>query len=75
LGSENKVGESKNWMPPEHHLKKFTNKHVKEFKNEETKNLWKPVLFSKVVNPFTRALGSPFIGRRRDFYIQDCPRI
>jgi hypothetical protein len=28
---------------------------------------------SKVVNPFTRALGPPFIGRRRDFYIARLP--
>jgi hypothetical protein len=41
-------------------------------KYKETTNLWKPILSSKVVDPFTRALASPFIGRRRDFYI---PRI
>jgi hypothetical protein len=28
---------------------------------------------SKVVNPFTRALVHPFIGRRRDFYIPKIP--
>jgi hypothetical protein len=33
----------------------------------ETKNLQKPVLASKVVDPFTRALAPPFIGRWRDF--------
>jgi hypothetical protein len=38
-------------------------------KDRETKNLQKTVLVSKVVNPFTRALAPPFIGRRRDFYI------
>jgi hypothetical protein len=32
-----------------------------------------PVLTSKVVNPFTRALAPPFIGRRRDFYIPRLP--
>jgi hypothetical protein len=42
-------------------------------KNGETKNLRKPVLTSKVVNPFTRALMPPFIGRRRDFYILRLP--
>jgi hypothetical protein len=31
------------------------------------------VLASKVVNPFTRALAPPFIGRRRDFYIPPIP--
>jgi hypothetical protein len=37
------------------------------------KNLRKPVLTSKVVNPFTRSLTPPFIGRRRDFYIPRLP--
>jgi hypothetical protein len=32
-------------------------------KDEETKNLQKTALASKVVNPFTRALAPPFIGR------------
>jgi hypothetical protein len=32
-------------------------------KDNETKNLRKPVLASKVVNTFTRALAPPFIGR------------
>jgi hypothetical protein len=40
---------------------------------EETKNLRKIVLASKVVNPFTRALAPPFIGRRRDFSIPKIP--
>jgi hypothetical protein len=31
------------------------------------------VLASKVVNPFTRALEPPFIGRRKDFYIPRLP--
>jgi hypothetical protein len=34
---------------------------------KETKNLRKYALSSKVVNPFTRALAPPFIGRRREF--------
>jgi hypothetical protein len=42
-------------------------------KDRETKNLRKPTLASKVVNPFTRALAPPFIGRRRDFYISRIP--
>jgi hypothetical protein len=42
-------------------------------KDRETKNLRKPVLTSKVVNPFTRALTPPFIGRRKDFYIPRLP--
>jgi hypothetical protein len=33
----------------------------------------KSILTSKVVNPFTRALEPPFIGRRRDFYIPRLP--
>jgi hypothetical protein len=40
---------------------------------KETKNLLKTVEASKVVNPFTRALAPPFIGRRRDFYIPKTP--
>jgi hypothetical protein len=40
---------------------------------KETENLRKPALISKVVNPFTRALAPPFIGRRRDFYIPKIP--
>jgi hypothetical protein len=40
---------------------------------DETKNLQKTALTSKVVNPFTRALAPPFIGRRRDFYIPKIP--
>jgi hypothetical protein len=42
-------------------------------KDEETKNLQKTALPSKVVNPFTRALAPPFIGGRRDFYISKIP--
>jgi hypothetical protein len=59
-GSENRM-ESPNT--------KVMNKYTKVTKKEETKNLRKPVFASKVVNPFTRALAPPFIGRRRDFYI------
>jgi hypothetical protein len=59
-GSENRM-ESPNT--------KVTNKYTKVTKKEETKNLRKPVFASKVVNPFTRALAPPFIGRQRDFYI------
>jgi hypothetical protein len=40
---------------------------------EETKNLQKTALTSKVMNPITRALAPPFIGRRRDFYISKVP--
>jgi hypothetical protein len=38
-------------------------------KKQGTRNPRKPVLASKVVNPFTRAISPPFIGRRMDFYI------
>jgi hypothetical protein len=42
---------------------------------EKTKNLLKTALktahASKVVNPFTHVLAPPFIGRRRDFYINE----
>jgi hypothetical protein len=40
---------------------------------EETKNLQKTALTPKVMDPFTRALTPPFIGRRRDFYIPKIP--
>jgi hypothetical protein len=40
---------------------------------EETRNLLKTTQTSKVVNPVTRALVPPFIGRRRDFYIPKVP--
>jgi hypothetical protein len=42
-------------------------------RREGTKNPRKPALASKVVNPLTRALAPPFIGRRRDFYIPRLP--
>jgi hypothetical protein len=42
-------------------------------KVRDTKNLQKTVLVSKVVNPFTRALAPPFIGRHSDFYIPKIP--
>jgi hypothetical protein len=45
-----------------------------ESRNREgTRNPRKSILVSKVVNPFTRALEPPFIGRRRDFYIPRLP--
>jgi hypothetical protein len=40
---------------------------------EETRNLLKSAHAPKVVNPLTRALAPPFIGRRRDFYILKIP--
>jgi hypothetical protein len=40
---------------------------------EETKNPLKTAPASKVLNPFTRALAPPFIGRQRDFYIPKIP--
>jgi hypothetical protein len=52
---------------------RLPNKHEKAFRNEETRNPCKSVLASKVVNPFTRTLGPPFIGRQRDFYIPKLP--
>jgi hypothetical protein len=52
---------------------RVTNRSTQVMKKEEIKNLRKPVRTSKVVNPFTRALAPPFIGRRRDFYILRLP--
>jgi hypothetical protein len=44
-----------------------------QFTKEETKNLLNTAHASKVVNPFTRALAPPFIGRRRYYYIPKIP--
>jgi hypothetical protein len=65
-GGVQKIG----WSP---RTQRVTNKSAQVTKDGETKNLRKPVLVSKVVNPFTRALAPPFIGRRRDFYIPRIP--
>jgi hypothetical protein len=46
-----------------------TFKSEAQMMQEETKNPLKTAHASKVVNPFTRALAPPYIGRRRDFYI------
>jgi hypothetical protein len=62
---------------PEHESTRIQNartfKSEVQFTKEETKNLPKTALASKVVNPFTRALVPPVIGRRRDFYIPKIP--
>jgi hypothetical protein len=50
-----------------------TFKSEAQMTQEETKNPIKTAHASKVVNPFTRALAPPFIGRRRDFYIPKIP--
>jgi hypothetical protein len=55
--------------PPNTSEVRFENKH----KNPETKNLWKPVFSSKVVNPYICAPRPPFIGKQRDFYILKLP--
>jgi hypothetical protein len=62
---------------PEHKSTRIQNartfKSRTQFTKEETKNLLKTARASKVVNPFTRALAPPFIGRRMDFYIPKIP--
>jgi hypothetical protein len=62
---------------PEHRRARAQNtrtfKTGTQFTKEETNNLLKTAHASKVVNPFTRALAPPFIGRRRDFYISRIP--
>jgi hypothetical protein len=63
-GSENRMGSPNT---------RLWSKHTKVTKKSETKNLWKPALASKVVNPFTCALAPPFIGIQRDFYIPRLP--
>jgi hypothetical protein len=40
---------------------------------KETRHLLKTAQASKVMNPFTRALAPPLIGRRGDFYIPKTP--
>jgi hypothetical protein len=65
------VGGSKNRM--ESPNTQVNNKSTKVTKREEIKNPRKPVLASKVVNPFTRSLAPHFIGRRRNFYIPRLP--
>jgi hypothetical protein len=68
LGSENRMG------PPN---TRITNKSRRQERTSHEKwgdkESWKPMLASKVVNPFTRALVPPFIGRWRDFYIPRLP--
>jgi hypothetical protein len=65
------VGGSENWKEsPNTRVMKASMQFTKD---RETKNLRKPALASNVVNPFTRALAPPFIGRRRDFYIPRLP--
>jgi hypothetical protein len=54
---------------PEHK----SQEQVHESYDQETKNLGKLVLASKVVNRFTCAPAPPFIGRRRNFYIPNIP--
>jgi hypothetical protein len=63
-GSENQM-ESPN--------QKIRNERTKARTKEGTRNPLKFALASKNVNPFTRALVPPFIGRRRDFYILRLP--
>jgi hypothetical protein len=46
---------------------------VHESHEERGQRIPESLLASKVVNPFTRALASPFIGRRMDFYIPRLP--
>jgi hypothetical protein len=53
LGAENQI------KSPNTRVKNTSHKNCER----ETKNLQKPVLASKIVNPFTRALAPPFIGR------------
>jgi hypothetical protein len=57
----------------EHKITSTTGLGVQSAKEWETKNLQMTVLASKVVNPFTRALEPPFIGRQRYFYILKIP--
>jgi hypothetical protein len=59
--------------PPNMYKKKLKNTFVKELKNSETRNLRKPVFLLKSYEPLYTSPRSPFIGRRRDFYILILP--
>jgi hypothetical protein len=60
-------GSEKSEGIPEHTSIRILNTRTFEFEmqftKEETKNLPKTALASKVVNPYTRSLAPPFIGR------------
>jgi hypothetical protein len=71
VGGVREIGE--NPRTPEYRNTGTAESKAQSTKDEETKNLQKTALASKVVNPFTRALVPPFIGRRRDFYISKIP--
>jgi hypothetical protein len=59
---------------PEHRSNEYTNVQVWNTIHERgDKESPKTAHASKVVNPFTRALAPPFIGRRREFYIPKIP--
>jgi hypothetical protein len=74
VGGVGGVGEFRNSMEPSNTVDdRFKNERTKKNESMETKNLRKHVFTSKVVNPFTCALGPPFIGRQRDFYIPRLP--
>jgi hypothetical protein len=65
------LGESDNQMgsPNSRH----ENNHAKGRTKKGTRNPQKYTSATKYVNPFTHALESPFIGRRRDFYFPRLP--
>jgi hypothetical protein len=76
LGEQRKVagGNRKSGLDPEHRRRRWANvKSKPQVMQEKTKSLPKTARTSKVVNPLTRALTPPFIGRRRDFYIPTIP--
>jgi hypothetical protein len=58
---------------PEH--ERLYSRHVQaqQWRNRRERISPKTAQASKVVNPFTRALAPPFIGRQRDFYIPKTP--
>jgi hypothetical protein len=68
------VGDSRIGRNPRTYVRRnpriYTRRNLRMWRQEISENLTSS---SKVVNPFTRALGPPFIGRRRDFYIQTLP--
>jgi hypothetical protein len=68
------LGVRKSEGTPEHKLRKIPEQIRESAREHGDKESRKSVLVSKVVSPFTRALGPPFIGRRkRDFYVLRLP--
>jgi hypothetical protein len=67
------VSENPNGIPEHGREKEQFTRSGAVTKRKETKDLLLVAQIPKILNPFTRALAPPFIGRRRDFYIPKTP--